>query len=342
MQEFSRRRPVACAAMIVAVDARHLHAQRGVARYTRQMCQAVAADPSVAEVRALVPGRRAPVPIPGVEFVQTRRSSRVVHGTAAVLRRPTLLQRLGGDVAWLPAPAPGAPGTPYVLTVHDLSWLSRPQDFTAYERLWHRLLRMGSLVTGAAAIVCDASAVAEEVEGRWHVRPQVIEPGVSFSPATPAERPRPYVLYVGALEPRKGLEILDEAWTAAGLDADLLLVGEGRITIGSGERLGAVDDQALQSLYAGALALVLPSHLEGFGFTPREAAAHGVPSIVSDLPTLQLPGTLRVPPGDAAALAAALTSLPSERERLVAELVPPRSWTAAGAELVAVLQEAAR
>lgn len=230
---------------------------------------------------------------------------------------------------------------PYVLTVHDLSWLTRPQDFTAYERLWHRLLRMQQLVGQAAAVVCDASAVAGQVQQRWNVTPQVVEPGVSFSPAVPFERPRPYVLYVGAMEPRKGLEVLDRAWAAADLDADLLLVGEGRTSIGAGERLGPVDDATLQRLYAGALAVVLPSFLEGHGFTPREAAAHGVPSIVSDLPTLQLPGTLRVPPGDAAALAAALTALPADRARLVAELPQPRSWAEAGAELAAVLLEAA-
>ncbi len=90
------------------------------------------------------------------------------------------------------------------------------------------------------------------------------------------------------------------------------------------------------------MAVVLPSLLEGFGLTPREAAAHGVPSVVSDLPTLQLPGTLRFRPGDAADLATALRRLPSERERLVAELKPPRRWEAAGAELAAVLAEAAR
>jgi len=65
---------------------------------------------------------------------------------------------------------------------------------------------------------------------------------------------------------------------------------------------------------------VVPSRLEGYGLPPREAAAHGTPSVVSDLPTLRLPGTLRVPPGDAAALAGALARLPAERDRLVAEL----------------------
>ena len=128
---------------------------------------------------------------------------------------------------------------------------------------------------------------------RLGVHAPVIEPGVRVTAGvTPEDRPRPYVLYVGALD-------------------------------------------------AGAAARVLPSRLEGYGLPPREAAAHGVPSIVSDLPALRMPGTLRVPPGDAAALAQALTSLPAERARLVAELAPPRSWETAAAELDAVLAEAA-
>ncbi|MDX6732380.1 MAG: hypothetical protein QOC54_2328, partial [Baekduia sp.] len=86
----------------------------------------------------------------------------------------------------------------------------------------------------------------------------------------------------------------------------------------------------------------LPSRLEGYGLPPREAAVYGTPSIVSDLPTLQLPGTLRVPPGDAEALADALRRLPAERARLVAELPAPRTWAAAAVELRAVLEACAR
>jgi glycosyltransferase involved in cell wall biosynthesis len=105
--------------------------------------------------------------------------------------------------------------------------------------------------------------------------------------------------------------------------------------------LGHVDDAQLHGLYAGALAVVLPSRLEGYGLPPREAAAHGTPSVVSDLPALRLPGTLRVPPGDAGALARALAVLPQRRAELVAQLPAPRTWAQAAAELATVLSEAA-
>ena len=48
--------------------------------------------------------------------------------------------------------------------------------------------------------------------------------------------------------------------------------------------LGRVSDPELGALYAGALALVMPSLLEGYGLPVREALAHGTPAVISDLP----------------------------------------------------------
>jgi glycosyltransferase involved in cell wall biosynthesis len=331
--------------MLVGVDARALAARRGVARFTRRMAEALAALDGV-DVRALVPGRAPVEPVPGVELRRTALPSRALHLAGAVAGFPRVDTLLGDDVdvTWLPAPAPVAVGDPYVLTVHDLSWEDRPQDFTAYERLWHRAARPPSIARRARAVVCDAASVAEQVRERWGVTALVIEPGIDPPPADVTPRPGRFFLYVGALEPRKGLDVLADAWAQAGLDPDveLLIAGEGREPAPPGARLlGHVADAELHALYAGALAVVLPSRLEGFGLTPREAAAHGTPSIVSDLPTLRLPGTLRVPPGDADALARALRDLPARRERLVAELPVRRTWADAALELRAVLEGAA-
>jgi glycosyltransferase involved in cell wall biosynthesis len=329
--------------MLVGVDARALAARRGVARYTRRMVEALAALEDV-QVRALVPGREPVEGVPGAEIRRTRVPSRLVHLAGAMAGYPRVDTLLGGgevDVTWLPAPAPVAAGDPYVLTVHDLSWEDRPEDFTAYERLWHRVARPGALARRARAVVCDAPAVAGAVRARWGVEAVVVEPGVDHVEGV-VGRDGTYVLYVGALEPRKGLDVLARAWAAARLDGvELLVAGEGRERVPGATHLGHVGDDELRVLYAGAQAVVLPSYLEGFGLPPREAAAYGTPSIVSDLPTLQLPGTLRVPPGDADALAGALRRLPAERARLVAELPPPRRWADAARELRAVLAEAA-
>jgi glycosyltransferase involved in cell wall biosynthesis len=342
--------PVDCGAMLVGVDARALTARRGVARYTRRMVEALAALDGVG-VRALVPGRE-PLdpPLAGaVQVVRTRAPSRVVHAAGAVAGFPRVDTLLGADVdvTWLPAPAPVAAGDPYVLTIHDLSWEDRPQDFTRYERVWHGVARPRALARRARIVVCDAPAVAEEVSARWGVAARVVEPGVDAPPpaaalaAVPA-RAKPYILFVGALEPRKGLDVLAAAWARAALSGtELVVVGAGREAVAGAVGLGHVSDSELHALYAGAEAVVLPSHLEGFGLPPREAAAHGTPAIVSDIPTLRLPGTLRFPPGDAGALADALRRLGAERARLVAELPPRRTWTDAARDLRAILAEAA-
>jgi glycosyltransferase involved in cell wall biosynthesis len=330
--------------MLVGVDARALAARRGVARFTRRMVEALAALDDVG-VRALVPGRGPVEPVSGVEVVRTWAPSRVVHLAGALAGFPRVDTLLGDvDVVWLPAPAPVAAGDPYVLTVHDLSWEDRPQDFTRYERLWHRAARPAAIARRARAVVCDAPSVAEQVRERWGVDAWVVEPGIDVPSGPVTARAGDYFLYVGALEPRKGLDVLAAAWARAGLAADgveLLVAGEGREAVPGATLLGHVSDAELHALYAGARAVVLPSLLEGFGLTPREAAAHGTPAIVSDLPTLRLPGTLRVPPGDVDALAEALRALGSERARLVAELPPPRTWAQAATELRAVLAGAA-
>ena len=115
-------------------------------------------------------------------------------------------------------------------------------------------------------------------------------------------------------------------------------------------RIRAADRPELEALYAGALALVMPSLAEGYGFPPLEAAACGTPSIVSDLPAFRETlgdAVLRVPPGDEAALAEALVRMAGDdalRERLAgaaAGAIEGRTWGAAARAAHAVLAEAA-
>src|SRR5215218_5301895 len=149
--------------MRVGVDARHLTAGRGVARYTRALLGALAAAHPEDEWLAFVPGREPVRDAPaGVRLVRHRLPGRALFGAAAVARRPRLDRLLGGvDVVWAPAPAPLAVSAdvPLVLTVHDRSFEERPGDFTAYERLWHRLARPRALARRADAVVCVSHAV---------------------------------------------------------------------------------------------------------------------------------------------------------------------------------------
>jgi glycosyltransferase involved in cell wall biosynthesis len=94
----------------------------------------------------------------------------------------------------------------------------------------------------------------------------------------------------------------------------------------------------------------MPSWLEGFGLPPLEALAHGTPSIVSDLAvfaeTLGPDGALRVPPGDADALARALMVLSRDaslRNALVeagTRAIEPYTWKAAADGLYRALGDA--
>jgi glycosyltransferase involved in cell wall biosynthesis len=352
--------------MRIAVDGRHLAAGRGVARYTRSLLGALAEQFGADDWRVFVPGRE-PVDAP-LPAIRHRVGSRALFGAAALTGRPRLDRLAGGaDVAWAPAPAPLAlsPGVPFVLTVHDLSWIARPQDFTPYERLWHRLARTRALAERATRVIAVSSATRDEILARWGLRPDRVVvvhsgPGIGGIPHLDHDRQGrpadpPYFLAVGALEPRKAPGLLVRAHALArgrGLRAELVFAGAGREpAAGPGVRaLGAQDDGALRGLYAGALALVHGAVIEGFAFPPIEALAHGVPVIAADLPVLDETvgaGALRVPQGDEEALAEALLAVERDaalRERLVSAgraAIAGLSWERAARETHAVLAEAA-
>jgi glycosyltransferase involved in cell wall biosynthesis len=340
--------------MRVGVDARALLAGRGVERYARGMLAALADGFPDDEWVAFVPGRAPVAPVAGARLVRNRVGGRPLFGAAAIAGRPTLAALAGGvDVVWLPAPAPVASGAPYVLSVHDRSWELRPGDFTVYERAWHRLARPRALAREAAAVTAVSRAVAADLEEAWGVRAEVVSPGVTrLAPASPAPAGEPlaapggrrYLLFVGAREPRKAPDVLDAAYSRArarGLDAELVVVGDGA---------ARVDDRELASLYAGALAVVQPSFLEGFGLPPLEAAAHGTPAVVSALDCFAETlgdAALRVPAGDAHALAEAMLRIAGDealRARLGAaarERAAAYTWERSAAALHALLAGAA-
>jgi glycosyltransferase involved in cell wall biosynthesis len=341
--------------MIVGIDGRSLargQAGRGVAHYTASLVAALAGAHPEDGWETLVPGGS-----------PLRRRTR--FAAAALTGRPRLDRAAGPvDVMWLPAPAPVSlsPGVPYVLTVHDLSFEARPGDYTPYERAWHRLARPGRLARGAARVMAVSEATRDAAIAAWGLDPgrvSVVAPGVSgpaVPPAPPAGAPERYLLFVGALEPRKAPDLLARAYARArrdGLEAELVVVGEGRVEIGGPgiHRRGTVADRAeLESLYAGALALVMPSRAEGYGFPPLEAAACGTPSVLADLPALRETlgdAALHFPADDEAALAAALVRIAGDaalREGLAAAArarIKDRTWEAAARHAHAILREAA-
>jgi alpha-1,3-rhamnosyl/mannosyltransferase len=144
---------------------------------------------------------------------------------------------------------------------------------------------------------------------------------------------RPYVLWVGSLEPRKGVGTVVGAMAElrrAGRhpDTQLVLVGyegwlnddlvgpEHRAALGSAlHQIGRVPDRELWALYSGATVFAFPSRHEGFGLPVIEAMSQGVPVVASDIAAIRevAGGAARlVVPGDVEAWAEALDQLLSD------------------------------
>jgi glycosyltransferase involved in cell wall biosynthesis len=328
--------------MRIGVDGRALRATeapRGVAVYLERLLHELVRQHPEDEYRVLVPGGAREGAVPdGVEVVGAKaRAGRAANASAALLGRPRLDRALGRpDLVWIPAPAPVAvsAGAPYVLTVHDLSFVHRPRDYSAYERLWHRLARPQRLAARASRVITDTEVVRRELIDEWalpaeRVRVVPLGPGRDMASGTGADAPGAsgearHVLAVGALEPRKLPELLVRAHARArerGLRAGLVFVGDGplraELEAGGATVLGHLSGTELDAAYADALCLAAPSREEGFGFTPLEALAAGVPPVVSDLPVFAETlgdGALRVPVGDVDALADALLRIEREPE----------------------------
>jgi phosphatidylinositol alpha-mannosyltransferase len=135
------------------------------------------------------------------------------------------------------------------------------------------------------------------------------------APDPEMERLKPYVLFVGRPEPRKGFDTLVEAMGLLRRRHDVRLV----TTSAPAEcpdwvvPLGRVGDDRLPGIYAAADVYCAPSRGgESFGIVLVEAMAAGTPVVCSDLPGYrEAAGAAAafVPPGDAAGLAAALSEV---------------------------------
>ena len=235
-----------------------------------------------------------------------------------------------------------------VVSILDMTWFSRPEQHTRVKGAYFRRMIPPS-VQRAQRVIAISEATMRDVVAGLGTRPDkvavtylgtdqaVFHPGAAGGRAEALRIrygvQRPYVLYLGKLEPRKNLPALVRAFDAVAEqfpDHQLVLGGNpgwdveaiygaavearcaGRIRFP-----GFVEEADLPALYAGADLFVYPSSYEGFGFPVLEAMASGTPVITSDvssLPEVAGDAGLLVDPADVDALAAAIHSILSDGE----------------------------
>lgn len=205
---------------------------------------------------------------------------------------------------------------PFVITIHDLILFHYPTGkasqlpmplynlkLTAYKQL------MRHAAVYAKKIIAVSHATKEEIISQLHAKPEKIvvtyEGVMDSSQFTVRSSPlkNPYFLYVGNAYPHKNLDKLLKAFAEFSKEisrVDLVLVGKQdyfyeelkrKLLFFRIERsvniLQNVSDEELIALYKNAIALVLPSLMEGFGLPTVEAMANHCLVAVSDIPAFR-------------------------------------------------------
>jgi alpha-1,3-rhamnosyl/mannosyltransferase len=292
------------------------------------------------------------------------------------LRLPEILKEVEVDLIFSPAyslPLRSG-GVPGMLTLHDLSFEHRPEEFGFRERWRRRLLaRWGA--RKAVRVLTTATASARDLATTYHVPPErlrVLPLAVDdcfFAAESGADLAalgirRPYLLWLATLLPRRRIDLAIAAFAAVAAEhpeLELLIAGSDRLpdpgrlaaliaASGVGERIRRLDyvpEELVPALYAGAEASFYLSSFEGFGLPPLESLAAGTPAIVGpglELDVLWPDYPLRAELEEKAVIARTREALGLDRAALAAaarerlqRLTWRRTAEALAAEIAAVL-----
>ncbi|MFC2015316.1 glycosyltransferase family 4 protein [Chloroflexota bacterium] len=277
--------------------------------------------------------------VPGLQLQVSRLPTRrpPVRILWEQLLQPRALRRAGVDLLHgMALVGPMAASCPFVVTIHDLSFIRYPQNFQGLKRRYLQTLTKLS-VRRARRVIAISENTKRDIVQYYGIEPtkvDMIHYGLDsmFQPLPPEQierfrsekgLPPSFVLFVGTLEPRKNVARLIKAYAQLPQDRPPLVLvgGKGWLydEIFAGVRSVGLDDEVLFAGYVPADQLpywynaadlfVYPSLYEGFGLPPLEAMACGTPVItssVSSLPEVVGRAGLLVDPVDTEALAAAM------------------------------------
>ncbi len=291
-------------------------------------------------------------------------NARIVAGPTAIAHRPARLaweqtglplaaQQVGADVLHVPHyTMPLHPGVPTVVTIHDLTFFTEPDAHSAVSATFYKSAIRTS-ARRATRLIVPSKATRDElvrVLGADPTRIDVAYHGVDHSlfhqpdpdqvrrvSARLGLHDKPYVAYLGSLEPRKNVPALIAGWTAAVSD----LPDPPALVLGGGSGWSEEVDEAVASVPAhlrlvrpgylrfsdlpgylgGALIVAYPSRGEGFGLPVLEAMACAAPVLTTHRTSLPEVGgdAVAYTEPDAASIEAGLRALlgdPVRREAL--------------------------
>ncbi|MFB6225509.1 MAG: glycosyltransferase family 4 protein, partial [Candidatus Paceibacteria bacterium] len=226
---------------------------------------------------------------------------------------PSLLRRDAPDILFMPIqmmPIRKPRHLPSVVTIHDLAFLYYPRTFPLKDRVLHRLYVRWA-VKHATHLIAISQATKDDIIKHYNVpeeRISVVYHGIDrerFRLPQDSDNQRitqvqtkygitkPYLLYIGNVQPRKNITNLVRAFhhmkEAGYTDMQLVIAGAQAWRVqdifdslgehGTHEDLiftGRFEDADLPPLLWGSRGFILPSFYEGFGLPILEAFACGV------------------------------------------------------------------
>lgn len=199
-----------------------------------------------------------------------------------------------------------------ILTIHDLSFDFFPEYLSFKQKLWHLFINPKKQCLGTDIILTPSENTKRDLVNFYNLvekKIHTIYPGLSsvFQNTSEQEKklnlPDNYILFLGALEPRKNIlgviEAYEKAFTRLSLPYHLVIAGapgwknkeifekieksplKQKITF-----IGYVKNEDKPELYRRSSIFVYPSFYEGFGFPVLEAMHCHVPVITSNISSL--------------------------------------------------------